>query len=83
MLDIRHVKDGVVCDVAEKPDLARSSSPIGPFSPAEDEVREDADLAEGLDGVLRGLGLQLARSFDEGDVGDVDVRHRWTRSKTA
>ena len=39
---------------------------------ADEDVGEDADVAELRDGVLRGLGLQLARGLQVGHEGQVD-----------
>ena len=39
---------------------------------ADEDIGLETDLHQLADGVLRGLGLQLARRRDEGDQGEVD-----------
>ena len=64
--------DGLLFDVAEGGDLLLDVAAEGAIGAAEEDVGLDADGEQLLDGVLRGLGLELLRGGDPGDQGDVD-----------
>ena len=66
-------EDGVARDVAEHRQLVLDVVGDGLVGAADDGVGLDAERAQLLDGVLRRLGLELARGLDVGQQGDVDV----------
>ena len=66
-----HATDG---DVAEQGDLLLEVASDGPVRTADDGVGLQTERAQLLDGVLRGLGLQLAGGADERHQRDVDER---------
>ena len=75
LVDAGHVlggEDRRHLHVAEEGDLGLDLVGEKVLRPAEEDVRLDADLPEGLDAVLRRFRLHLARRLDEGDPGQVD-----------
>ena len=65
--------DGFGRDVREQGDLLADLVAHGMIGAKDDHVRLDADAAQLLDGVLRRLGLELARGGKLGEQRDVDV----------
>ena len=65
----------VLAHVAEARDLPALGGRNRAVRPAQEEVRRDADAAQLLHRMLRGLGLQLAGGRDVGDEGEMD-EHR-------
>ena len=78
VVDRRHV-DGVhhggLVDVAHERDLALVRLGDGPVAAQHERVGLDADRAQGGDGVLRRLGLLLARGAHERHERDVHEEH--------
>ena len=66
--------DRLALDVAEQGDLVLVLGGDRVLGPADQDVRLDADLPQGPDRVLRGLGLQLGRRLQVGDERQVDVQ---------
>ncbi len=74
VVDRRRVGGGdhrLLVDVAHQRDLALDAGRDVPVGAAHDRVGLDADRAQRRDGVLGGLGLQLARRADVGHQRDV------------
>ena len=70
--DIACANDCALFHVAEGGDLAAHLAGQRAFGAAEQDVRLDADGEHLLDGVLRGLGLELLSCGDPRDKRDVD-----------
>ena len=66
--------DRPLLDVAEQGDLLGLVLGQLALGPADEDVRLDADLPQALDGVLRRLGLRLARRLEIRDQRQVDVQ---------
>ena len=72
MVDVLLLDDCFEGHVAEHGDLLPELLVERVFAAADEDVRDDADLAQLGHGLLGGLGLQLAGGLDERDIGDVD-----------
>src|SRR6266511_1775944 len=70
--DVARGDDGALLDVAEQGDLALHLLRQEAVGAAEQDVGLDSDGEQLLDGMLRGLGLELAGSGDEGHQRDVN-----------
>ena len=70
--DVAGGDDGVLLHVAEEGDLGAHLVGDGAVGAAEQDVWLDPDGEHLLDGVLGGLGLELAGGGDPGNEGDVD-----------
>src|SRR5208337_4235010 len=64
--------DGLLLDVTEGGDLLFNLAAEGAVGATEQNVGLDSDGEQFLDGVLRGLGLELLRGYDEGDEREVN-----------
>ncbi len=65
--------DGLERDVAEQGDLFAVFAVDRALGAADEHVGLDTDLTQEADGVLRGLGLQLAGGLEVRDEREVDV----------
>jgi len=75
LIDAVHVpggEDRLHLDVAEEGDLGADVVGEGILGAAQEDIRLDADLPQGLHAVLRGLRLYFTGRPDEGDPGEVD-----------
>ena len=71
---IQVLEHAISRQVAEQANLRAHFSGHFVFTAANKNVRADADAAEFLDGVLRGLRFQLTRRLQEGDEGNVNIQ---------
>jgi hypothetical protein len=69
---VPHADNAPFGHVGEQRDFFALFFRDAPVGAAQQGVGLDADFAQLLHGVLGGLGLELARSGDEGHVGQVD-----------
>jgi len=75
LIDAVHVpggEDRLHLDVAEEGDLGADVVGEGILGAAQEDIRLDADLPQGLHAVLRRLRLHFTGRPDEGDPGEVD-----------
>ena len=75
LVDVLHIhggKDGLWGHVGEQRDLGALLPGQGTVAAADENVGLDADGAQFLDGMLGGLGLELACSSHVGQQGQVD-----------
>ncbi len=66
---------GALVEVGEQGDLRAQLARQRARGARDDDVRRDTDAAQLVDGVLRGLGLELARGLDQRHEGHVQVEH--------
>src|SRR5258706_15284181 len=71
--DVERGDDRFLLDVAEESDLVAHLIGDGVLGTAEKHVRLDADLAQFLHRMLRGLGLHLVRGLDVRHEREMDV----------
>ena len=77
-VEVRHVlggDHGALVEVGEEGDLGAQLARQRAGRARDDDVGRDTDAAQLVDGVLRGLGLELARGLDHRHERDVQVEH--------